>query len=308
MNIGNNLGKALSLAMIGLALSVPAYADEQIERAVQEESSNMTVTVEEGLIGFKGVNSKPKDKGKEYFPFEISHERDEKAPVIIKSYLVSADCNPERLVEEDFRENGFEYSKVDILVEKPRAKREEKLISVPVKFATDDNKKETLKGTLEPVIDYCEDGFKGQLKLDYDSIVSVADKENSFSYPIMKTIEYNNLDSKDYAYIKKQADGLKLKDVDWELQNGSELYTAYANYEGVGYGKRVAEYKNTAFYIGTVAKEIEGEKVCSVVYKGKRIFPWGDIATVTVGLAFVGGILVTTRKLNKLKTEENENE
>ena len=134
-------------------------------------------------------------------------------------------------------------------------------------------------------MDYNEGGFSGPLTLDYDSISTEATDTESYSYPIRKTIEVNNLSDNDYAYLDKEMNGLTLQGAEWELQSPVQRaddlipgsYTAYATYTGTGYGTRATSYTSTAYYTGTVKKVTDGDMICSIVYRGVGTFPWAGV-------------------------------
>lgn len=57
---------------------------------------------------------------------------------------------------------------------------------------------------LQPMIDYEQDGYSGQLLLQSDSITTVEAGHESYSYTVSDTREYPNLDRNDMAYIPKR--------------------------------------------------------------------------------------------------------
>lgn len=176
----------------------------------------------------------------------------------------------------------------------------EKTIAEPIVFTTEDDDPETIRAALEPIMEYDEGGFSGQLLLDYDSIVSVAADKKTYSYPIVKTVEINNLADNDYAYLDKKMGNLTLAEADWELQNGVQrademipgAYTAYATYTGTGYGTKITGYNNTAYYTGTVTRVTEGDTICSIVYKGEHIIPWTGVFAALGLLALAAAVVV----------------
>ena len=116
-------------------------------------------------------------------------------------------------------------------------------------------------------------------------ISTEATDTESYSYPIRKTIEVNNLSDNDYAYLDKEMNGLTLQGAEWELQSPVQRaddlipgsYTAYATYTGTGYGTRATSYTSTAYYTGTVKKVTDGDMICSIVYRGVGTFPCAGV-------------------------------
>lgn len=310
-------------ATLSLAADVSVASTTETEvSASSSASSEVGVSVADGVIGFGA--GKPteikKDEAKEdsstvsatgLYPFEIQYDTHNGAPIVIKSFRVPAGFDPSALVEEDFEDTGFLYSKKDILKNEPIAKTEQKLVAQTVTFSTEDNDKAILLSSLSPVMDYDEGGFTGQLELDYNSVQSAASGEESYSYPIRKTVEYNDLDNNDYAYLDKNLDGLVLQEADWTPMGGSQRgneilpgsYNATAVYTGVGHGTRVTGYNNTAIYKGYVTRTFDGESIYSVIYQGTRIktessVPWGFVG---IGfLILLVGVGATWACLTKL--------
>lgn len=324
MNLKKNICTTLCSVLAVSTFCVSVYAtdtktkptDALINKAVMIERS--AVKVEDGVIKFKPSEEEKEEAIKaagelltkpDFYPFEIQYENHNGSPIIIKSFKVPADFNPNVLVESDFEEDGYKYKKQDILTDEPAIFFEKKVVAEPVAFSTKDNKPETLRSVLEPILEYDKNGFKGQLLLDYDSIVSIPSAEKSYSYPIVKTIEVNNLSGRDYAFLRKQMNGLTLTSVDWEVQSGSDdripdLYTAYATYSGTGYGKKTAGYVNTAFYTGTVSHEAHGDKICSVIYKGEDSFPWSEAIFILILISAAVGVYCLIKKVEKLEKED----
>ncbi|MCR2026023.1 hypothetical protein [Anaerotruncus colihominis] len=279
-------------------------------------NESLSVSVSDGVIGFNSSepveaeperDEEPEDDGTTVskvglYPFEIKYEKHNDSPVIIKSFRVPAGVDPATLVEADFEENNYRYSKQDILMDKAEEVITQKTIAEPIVFTTEDDDPATIQAALEPIMEYNEGGFSGQLLLDYDSIVSTAAEKKTYSYPITRTVEVHNLDNNDYAYLDKKMGGLTLANADWKLQNGVQraddiipgMYTAYATYTGTGYGTKINGYNNTAYYTGTVTRVTEGDTICSIIYKGESTVPWTGIAIILglLTLAGAGAVMV----------------
>lgn len=72
---------------------------------------------------------------------------------------------------------------------------------------------------LVPLMEYDQDGYKGQLALQADSIYTEAAEKSSYSYPVTDTKEYTGMERNDPYGIPKTAvkNGvtLELADIDW---------------------------------------------------------------------------------------------
>lgn len=310
--------KALCAAVIAASMAVPASAQpispvpsptQLVSYEASSEDSSVAVTVTDGVMGYTSGEadeeevesaSEPESESGSaaasaeegttvsrtgYYPFQIQYDDQNGAPIIIKSFRIPVNVDPSVLVETDWEENGYKYTKTEILMDEPEQVVEEKTIAEPITVTTEDDDEESIRAALEPLMDYNEGGFSGTLTLDYDSISTEATDTESYSYPIRKTIEVNNLADNDYAYLDKDLNGLTLQSAEWELQNAVQRaddlipgsYTAYATYTGTGYGTRATSYTSTAYYTGTVKKVTDGDMICSIVYRGEGTFPWAGV-------------------------------
>lgn len=164
-----------------------------------DESDPLSMTVSEGVIGYSPANqtqltdsegaarSTAPEIG--YYPFEIQYQTHNGSPVIIKSFKVPAGISPEDLVEGDFKEDDYIYSRRDVLMKESEEETDTKTVYEEIQFATENNEQATLLASLAPVIDYNEGGYSGQLVLDYSSIISSVAGETSYSYPIRRVVE-----------------------------------------------------------------------------------------------------------------------
>lgn len=235
------------------------------------------------------------------YPFEIKYDTFNNMPVILKSFKVPKDFDPEGLVERDFEENGYVYSRKEIVKSEAAPNVEEKQVSQSVSFTTESDEDATLHSYLDQFLDYAEEGFYGQLELDVSSIYSVAAETKTYSYPIRKVVEVGNLNNNDYIYLNKSDGNLVLQRANWVPGGGTQrgdiilpsAYTAEAVYTGIGYGSKVISYDNTAIYKGTVKKTTDGDMLYTIIYQGVKIkpesnIPWIGMLIGTVILAAIG--------------------
>ena len=321
--------RALAAAVIISSLAIPASAMPVESKAAPpalpyyqaaaEEGSSIAVTVTDGVLGYQEQadesGSEPEEPVSEekeeepqdttvartgYYPYSIQYEEQNGKPIIIKSFKLPVNVDPSTLIEDEWEEDGYRYTKSEILMDEPEQIVDERTIAEPIVFETEDDDPETIRAAIEPIMEYNQNGYTGQLTLDYDSISTTESDTENYSYPISKTIEVNNLPDNDYAYLKKEMDGLTLQSADWELQSSVQrvddlipgTYTAYATYTGTGYGTRATSYTNTAYYTGSVKRVTDGDMICSIVYRGEPLVPWAAIfaAVALLAVAGAGGI------------------
>ena len=319
--------RSLAAAMIISSLVIPASAMPaqpkmgspmlSYYQADTEEGSSVAVTVTDGVLGYQEVpdddadaqdEAEPEEEAAQdttvartgYYPYSIQYEEQNGKPIIIKSFKLPTNVDPSTLIEDEWEEDGYRYTKTEILMDEPEQIIDERTIAEPIIFETEDDDPETIRAAIEPIMEYDQNGYTGQLTLDYDSISTTATDTESYSYPISKTIEVNNLPDNDYAYLSKKMDGLTLQSADWELQSSVQrvddlvpgTYTAYATYTGTGYGTRATGYTNTAYYTGTVKRVTDGDVICSIVYRGEPLVPWAAIFAAVALLALAAAVAV----------------
>lgn len=321
--------RALAAAVIISSLAIPASAMPVESKAAPpalpyyqaaaEEGSSIAVTVTDGVLGYQEQanesGSEPEEPVSEekeeeaqdttvartgYYPYSIQYEEQNGKPIIIKSFKLPVNVDPSTLIEDEWEEDGYRYTKSEILMDEPEQIVDERTIAEPIVFETEDDDPETIRAAIEPIMEYNQNGYTGQLTLDYDSISTTESDTENYSYPISKTIEVNNLPDNDYAYLKKEMDGLTLQSADWELQSSVQrvddlipgTYTAYATYTGTGYGTRATSYTNTAYYTGSVKRVTDGDMICSIVYRGEPLVPWAAIFAAVALLAVAGAVAV----------------
>ena len=306
-----SLWMCVSLCLV-TALPIMAASDREADKtgstALTADSpedarlDDASITVSDGVIGFGGdvpkqiINDQETDgttvSSIGVYPYEIRYDSHNGSPVVIKSFKVLAGYDPASLIENDFEDNGFSYTHKDILKNDPQILQDNKMVAQTVTFSTPDDDQATVMSMLTPLIEYNEGGYSGQLELDYNTIQSTVAGTESYSYPITRTVEYNNLDNNDYAYLDKELDGLTLQGADWTELGGARLpgYIATATYTGIGYGSKVTGYNNMAVYKGTVSRIYEGETTYSIVYQGTKLasdFPWAGVGVGLLLLAII---------------------
>ncbi|MBM6923536.1 hypothetical protein H9X81_07525 [Hydrogenoanaerobacterium saccharovorans] len=317
--VSTTVGTASALPLLPAQHTPISYEVDQLD-----SSSEMTVEVTDGVLGYQSdasdeAGESPGEAQEEessqaeatretiqttasrtgYYPFQIQYEEQNGVPIIIKSFRITADVDPSVLIESDWKQDGYRYSQSEILIDEPEQVVEEKMVAEPVTFETEKNDEESIRAAISPILDYNEGGFSGQLALDYDSIITKETDTESYSYPIRKTMEFHNLPNNDYAYLDKDLDGLKLESAEWKLETGVQreediipgTYTAIATYIGTGYGTKATGYTSTVYYTGTVKRLVDGDIICSIVYRGEGTFPWTGFFAGLALLAIAGAVV-----------------
>lgn len=225
--------------------------------------------------------------------------------LLIKTWETAPTYDPDKLVEPDFQKNGYNYKKNYLLMVSENKNKQSKLASETVTVSH--AQKDGAIAQLAPLLDYEQDGYKGQLTLDTASIYTEAANKQNYTYAITDTREYPGLERNDTYNIPKTVtkDGatLQLADVDWtEMGEGS--YRALASYRGSATGVNVSGYISTATYLGEVKKDTLDSITYAVVYEGSAIplpppdyFPF-ILAGAGVVLLTGGFILFWTKRRN----------
>ena len=199
----------------------------------------------------------------------------------IKTFTVSAELDPQVLVEEPFDYEGYRYSFTDITKQENNFEAEKE----HTETITVETKKKDLSAileVLEPTMEYDDGHYSGTLALDHTSIKTEAAGYTSGSYTIRETKEIANCDSNDMAYVPqttvKDGKTISLESVDWKVQGTALVddtlvpssYVAIATYSGKGSYSTPTGYVSTAEYKGTVAcKEIK-DVTYTVLYTGAK--------------------------------------
>ena len=194
--------------------------------------------------------------------------------LLVKTWDIPPGYDSEQLVEADFEKGGLHYKRAYVLLVSENHDDQRKLASETV-TVTHDNKGDALT-KLQPIIEYSQDGFAGQLTLQADAVVTEAAGQSSYSYAVTDVREYTGLERNDPYNVPKSVDKngarLQLADISWsQLDEGN--YTATASYRGTATGTAVSGYISTAVYMGEVSKSVLDSITYAVVYEGSLIPP-----------------------------------
>ena len=167
--------------------------------------------------------------------------------LIIKLYDIDSDYDVSRLAEPDFEEGGLLYTHKNSIKVSDNRTMETKQASQTVTVSH--TEKDNAMGSLQPMLEYSENGFTGQLMLQPESITTTEAGKESYGYTVSDTREYSNLDRNDTAYILKTVEkngvSLTLAGIDWQAM-GNGTFTAIASYSGRATGSKVTGYTSKA--------------------------------------------------------------
>ena len=197
----------------------------------------------------------------------------------IKTYTVSADLDPQELIEEPFEYEGCVYTFADITKHENdfQAQKEH------TETITVETKKKDLSeilDVLDPTMEYDDGRYSGVLALDHTTIKTEPAGYTSGSYTVRATKEIGNLDSNDMAYVPattvKDGVTIQLESVDWQVQGTALVddvlipssYVAVATYAGKASYSTPTGYITTADYVGTVSCEEIKDVTYTVLYVG----------------------------------------
>lgn len=268
------IAAALLAAMLLLG-STTAFAAEEPSSG-ESEYTDSIIQIEDGTVTVISGEAQTIG-GEQYYPTDIKTISSGDLSLIIKSFEVPANVNPEQLAS-DFEQGGIRYTKQEILKNVLPDEKETKLASQTISLECTAEEEKKLLQVLSPLMDYEEDGFVGQLQLDTSSICTEVTDTQSYRYLVTETKEMTGLDRNDTAYIPKTANknGVKLtlNDVDWTVMGCGEsrgrlvpsMYSAQAQYSGYAYGSKATGYLATATYVGEVTRTTPGLVRYSIVY------------------------------------------
>lgn len=294
------IGAAAAAFLIAMSMSVTAFAAENYTppedtgqggtpTLVQQNGDGYSsITIYDGVTEVEppqytgemtsDISEVGKPKLPRYYPFEITNVDERGTWLVVKSYEVPADVDPQTdLVEQDVYREGKLYEARDILQKKTPGSTDSREASKSVTITSASKDKTAILKQLDEQTFYSEGGYEGYLTLDQNSIKSEVSGTSGYSYPITEKKEYTGLTRNDPSLIEKSIvkNGvtLNLGDVNW-MSMGSTVsgdsivstYKAVATYSGTAYGSKADGYIVTAEYKGTVTKEVAGDYIYSIIY------------------------------------------
>jgi len=259
----------LAAALLVFSMGSAAYAAEDASEGVWQY-----VTENTPIFG-EDTESMPEVETPVNSPAVLKDVRmvnEDSQHLMIKTFDVPPDFDPNQLAEEEFRKNGYSYKMSYLLQVSENYSHESKLASQTVTVTHKEEDEAMAK--LAPLLDYSEGGFTGQLTLNIDSIFTEPSNRSSYTYRLTDTREYAGFERSDtYGVPKTVTKGgatLQLVDVSWTPM-GDGRYNAQASYSGTAVGTTVDDYISTASYVGQVNKDTLESITYAVVYEGSAI-------------------------------------
>ena len=203
---------------------------------------------------------------------EVSENRNGQQ-LIIRTYTLLPNVDPETLIEDPFIRDGYDYSFVSIVKEEhPFETKKTQRETVTIETETDNIS--DILGVLEAIIPYDDGKFSGTLALDHTTLQTEASGYSNKSYTVTETKTYSGLDRNDPSYIPattvKNGVTLTLQNIEWSVQStaisGDALvattYMATASYSASASRKVADGYITTAIYAG----EVVSSGIVSITY------------------------------------------
>jgi len=307
------IGIALAVLLVmAVALSIKAHAEESPQAVIDTEGSKTSISITDITPREDEENETDEQKTytvSSYYPIEVQTAEDHGIQLLVKTFLVPTNTDPQTLVEGDLTRRGIAYEPSDILRRELPEDVEKKSVTQTVTMDSETDKLEEILPLLNPTLDYSAEGFSGVLTLDKGSIQTKETGTSSYAYQLKETKEYTGLDRNDPYYIPKTTEKngvtLSLADVDWtpmaSAADDSEvpsLFRATALYTGTAWGSKADGYTVTADYTGEVSKAAPGKVMYSIIYEEVSVnsvaFPWKTVvlAVACVVLAASGAFAV----------------
>ena len=214
-----------------------------------------------------------------HIPDAVVSENRDGRQLIIKTFTLSSDEDPGRLVESPFELEGYSYHHLETVKEE-NPFRDSRMQTETVTVETDTDDISVILGQLAPTMEYSEDGYSGTLTLDHTTLQTEAAGYTTKNYTVSDTREFAGLDRNDPSYIPatavKNGITLKLDSLIWSV-TGTDLtddtliptsYTATATYTAKRSQNVATGYVTTADYVGTVTAEKAQSVEYTVTYLG----------------------------------------
>jgi hypothetical protein len=257
-----------------------------------------------------------------FFPLDVQMKTEDGVKLLVKTYEVSPDVEPQELFEYGLTRNGTEYILREILREVLPGSTEQRTAGQIVSVSSESDKEADILPLLPESLDYSENGFIGQLTLEAGSIVTEVESTRDYTCIISDSRKFTGLDRNDPAYIPKTSSkngvNLTLADIQWTpgtaINEQYPVYSATALYTGKVYGSTPDAYLVTAQYSGTVEKVIPGNVRYSIIYEAVPApvvpdsFDWGQAGIISLWIVGGAGLLAlgvfAVKKLGRLPKQK----
>ena len=205
--VGMTLAALLAAAVV---LSVTAHGAEPPQAVIGSGDGGTAISITD-ITPREGENKEDSENDTKnytvgsYYPVSVQTAEEGGVQLLVKTFLVSEDTDPQTLVEKDLTHRGVAYEATDILRQEQPVETEKKAVSQTMTLESETDKMENILPLLKSTMDYRADGFSGTLILDRDSIQTKETGTSNYSYQLKETKEYTGLDRNDPYYIPKTA-------------------------------------------------------------------------------------------------------
>lgn len=202
----------------------------------------------------------------------------------VKTYSVSA--SEENTFIQNLKDNytidGVVYTLKDIKKEGGNTTDKKEIVTTK-QITTKTNNREQILNELPATLEYNENGYLGQYKINSDSLEIVSHYNGYTEYLIEENKQYSDLARNDLDFIPKQItkNGMKLDllKTDWQIQTTKKLgdtdvadkYIANCYYAGKVKKDNPYTYTVTATYSGIAERIVEKPYTYTVSYKIEEI-------------------------------------
>lgn len=250
-----------------------------MKKTIQRAALALSLTALLGTIALAA--SAPSAESRLCYPTSVTCSED--GTEIRKAYDLSPEEDPAGIPRSDFEQDGFHYTLSDLLKQE-LPEYEERTHTETVTLDSPDKDMGSVLALLPQEKEFItEDGLKGTLSLQLETVKVEAAGYGSTTKRVTATRSYPNLSGQDTQYVPKsiEEDGrtLTLEAIDWQTDNTTNVdgyamgdrFTAVATYTGSATSSYVKGYTVTADYTGTVSRIILNKTRYVAVFKGEPL-------------------------------------
>ena len=203
--VGMTLAALLAAAVV---LSVTAHGAEPPQAVIGSGDGGTAISITD-ITPREGENKEDSENDTKnytvssHYPVSVQTAEEGGVQLLVKTFLVPEDTDPQTLIEEDLTRRGVAYEVTDILRQEQPGETEKKTVSQTMTLESETDKMEDILPLLKSTMDYQKDGFSGALTLDRDSIQVKETGTSNYSYQLKETKEYTGLDRNDPYYIPR---------------------------------------------------------------------------------------------------------
>jgi hypothetical protein len=127
---------------------------------------SVTVYAAEPVVTVVDIIGQQENSLPQFAPTDIQTTVENGVALLLKTFEVAPDVNPDRLIESGVTQDGVEYELRDIRRQNLPDGQEMKIVSQAVTVLTESEMLEDILPLLSDSIDYAENGFTGRLLLN----------------------------------------------------------------------------------------------------------------------------------------------